>query len=197
MKRSCRGELRRLESNLFALLERKCGSRERASAALERLSLELGLPGTPQTYPLAALALMRLGQDGEKVASLLQWNDFEDLCAKLLSSAGYVVRRNIVLTRPRKQIDLLATSSLISLSVDCKHYAKGISPYSLAKFAEDQLERTRVYKEKRGHRGPILPIILTLTEASAPVVQGVPVVPLLKLRDFLQTVNPYDGFAVL
>jgi hypothetical protein len=186
-----------LESNLFALLEKRCGSRQKASETLETLSLELGLPGAPQTYPLAALALIRLGQDSEKVASLLQWNDFEDLCAKLLSSYGYEVQRNIVLTKPRKQIDVFAASSLISLSVDCKHYAKGISPYSLVKFAEDQLERTRLYKEKEGHSGPILPIILTLTETDAVVVEGVPVVPMLKLRDFLQTVNPYDGLAVV
>jgi hypothetical protein len=186
-----------MESNLFAMLEKRCGSREKASATLERFSLELGLSGAPQTYPLAALALIRLGQDSEKVASLLEWNDFEDLCAKLLTSFGYDVRRNVVLTKPRKQIDVFATSGLISLSVDCKHYAKGISPYSLARFAEDQLERTRLYKEKKGHKGPILPIIVTLVEPSALVVEGVPVVPMLKLRDFLQSVNPYDGLAVV
>jgi len=191
------GEKTRMESNLFAMLEKRCGSREKASATLERFSLELGLSGAPQTYPLAALALIRLGQDSEKVASLLEWNDFEDLCAKLLTSFGYDVRRNVVLTKPRKQIDVFATSGLISLSVDCKHYAKGISPYSLARFAEDQLERTRLYKEKKGHKGPILPIIVTLVEPSALVVEGVPVVPMLKLRDFLQSVNPYDGLAVV
>jgi len=191
------GEQTVMESNLFAQLEKRCGSREKASATLERFSLELGLAGTPQTYSLAALALIRLGQDSEEVASMLQWNDFEDLCAKLLSSYGYEVRRNIVLTNPRKQIDVLAFSSLISLSVDCKHYARGISPYSLAKFAEDQLERSKLYKEKKSHKGPILPIILTLIEPSALVVEGVPVVPMLKLRDFLQTVNPYEGLAVV
>ncbi len=80
--------------------------------------------------PLAALALIRLGQDSEKVAALLEWNEFEDLCAKLLSSAGYGVQRNVVLTKPRKQIDLLATSSLLSLSVDCKHYATYVGSVS-------------------------------------------------------------------
>jgi hypothetical protein len=186
-----------MEADLFALLEKRCGSEEKAAATLEEISLELGLGSKEPTNSLAALALIRLGHDGEKVASLLRWNEFEDLCAKLLSSSGYEVRRNIVLTKPRKQIDLFAASSLISLSVDCKHYTKWISSYSLVKFAEDQLERTLLYKERRGHRGPVLPMILTLFEASTTVVEGVPVVPLLKLRNFLHSVNPYDGLAVV
>jgi len=186
-----------MEADLFALLEKRCGSSEKAAATLEGLSLELGLRRGPPTNALAALALIRLGHDGERVAAMLQWNEFEDLCAKLLSSSGYEVRRNVVLTKPRKQIDIFAVSNLLSLSVDCKHYTTQIGPYSLAKFAEDQLERTLLYKQKKGHDGPVLPIILTLFEASTTVVEGVPIVPLLKLRSFLQSVNPYDGLAVV
>lgn len=179
------------------LLERRCGSHEKAEATLENLSLELGLGRKAPTDSLAAVAMIRLGYDGEKVASMLGWNEFEDLCAKLLSSSGYYVRRNIVLTKPRKQIDVFATSNLMSLSVDCKHYKNWIPPYSLVKFAEDQLERTRLYKQKKGHNGPILPMILTLFEGSTTLIDGVPVVPLLKLRSFLQSVSPYDGFAIV
>jgi hypothetical protein len=186
-----------VDATLFALLEKECGSEARASAKLKDLSLELGLPGAPLTNPLAALALIRLGRDSEKVASLLLWNEFEDLCAKLLSCSGYDVRRNIVLTKPRKQIDLLATSSLLSLSVDCKHYARGIGSYSLSRFASEQLERTMLYKAKKAHKGPILPLILTLMEAGTILVEGVPVVPILKLPSFLQSVSPYEGLAVV
>lgn len=187
----------RVGVNLFVLLEKKCGSGEGASEIIGDLSLELGLKSGSPTNALAALALIRLGHDGERVASLLHWNEFEDLCAKILFSSGYDIQKNIVLTKPRKQIDVLATSSLISLSVDCKHYTKWISPSSLIKFAEDQLKRTILYKERRSHEGPILPVILTLFEASTNMVEGVPVVPLLKLRSFLQSVNPYDGLAVV
>jgi len=186
-----------METNLFALLEKMCGSRTAASESLDGLALELGVQGTRQTSSLAALALIRLGRDAESVASLLQWNEFEELCSKLLCAAGYEVRRNIVLKKPRKQIDLVATSSLISLSVDCKHYSRGISQSSLARFAREQLERTKQYKEKRNHSGPLLPVILTLTEGETKFVEGVPVVPLLKLRSFLQSVNPYDALAVV
>ncbi|MDA4122336.1 MAG: restriction endonuclease [Thaumarchaeota archaeon] len=181
----------------FALLERKCGSRARVTETLERFSLELGLPGAPQTNALAALALIRLGHDSQKVAALLEWNEFEDLCAKLFSSAGYRVKRNVVLTKPRKQIDLLATSSLLSLSVDCKHYSTHVGYGTLARFAEEQVERTKLYKRKRDHAGPILPLILTLIEAGTTVVDGVPVVPILKLKSFLESVSPYDGLAVV
>jgi len=185
------------ENDLYALLEKRCGSEEKATAALHSLSLELGLGRKIPTDSLAGIALIRLGFDAEKVASTLDWNEFEDLCAKLLTSSGYEVRRNIVLTKPRKQIDVFATSSLMSLSVDCKHYMNSISPYSLVRFAGEQLERTRLYKQRQGHNGPILPMILTLFDAISPVVDGVPVVPLLRIRSFLQSVSPYDGFAVV
>lgn len=179
------------------MLERRCGSPSEAATLLENLSTELGLRGGAPSNPLAALALIRLGRDSEEVAALLRWNEFEDLCAKLLSSYGYDVRRNVVLTKPRKQIDLFAKSSLLSLSVDCKHYVTRIGAYSLAKFAEDQRERSQLYKERMGHTGPVLPVILTLSEAETEFVEGVPIVPILKLRSFLQSVNPYDGLAVV
>jgi len=186
-----------LDSNLFALLERRCGSRDEASATLEALSLDLGLPGGPQTYSLAALALILRGEDSQKVASQLEWNEFEELCAKLLSAAGFQVTRNIVLTKPRKQIDLFARSSLMSLAIDCKHYARAIDPGALGRFAKDQVDRARLYKTKKDHFGPVLPMILTLVESTTVVVEGVPVVPILKLRDFLQTINPYESLAVV
>ena len=73
------GEKTRMESNLFAMLEKRCGSREKASATLERFSLELGLSGAPQTYPLAALALtlyeaaMAAGYDAKDFSSVFRW----------------------------------------------------------------------------------------------------------------------------
>ena len=164
---------------------------------MEALSLDLGLPGEPQGYPLAALALIRLGEDSQKVASQLEWDEFEELCARQLYSSGFHVKKNVILTKPRKQIDLLATSSLISLAVDCKHYARAIEPGALERFARDQLERSRLYKAKKSHSGPLLPVILTLVESTTIVVEGVPVVPIMKLRDFLQTVNPYESLALV
>jgi hypothetical protein len=180
---------------LIAQLIRRCRSAERASSILDELSLELGLSLLAPTETLAALALIRLGADSEKVASMLGWREFENLCAQLLSTAGYRVRSNVLVTKPRRQIDILATSSLLSLCIDCKHYARRISVSSLARFANAQIDRSRQYKERSDHRGPVLPMILTVMEGSLVVAEGVPVVPLLKLRSFLESINPYEGFA--
>lgn len=185
------------EVDLFPLLERACGSRSRATTVLDELCLELGIPGSPKNNAMVALALIKAGKDGEKVASYLQWSEFEDLCAKLLASSGFEVHRNIVLTKPRKQIDVFAASTLLSLCVDCKHYGGRIPRSSLARFAKDQTERARLYKRKRQHAGPVLPLILTLIEQDDMAVEGVPVVPLLKLPSFLRSVSPYDGFKVV
>jgi hypothetical protein len=183
---------------LMALLERKCGgSSERARALMHDVALELGMSHSLPSDPIAALALMRLGYDGEKVAGMLGWNEFEELCARLLLSAGYEVKRNIVLTRPRRQIDIVATSNLLSLCIDCKHYMKSIGYPSLSRFAQAQAVRTRFYKTKTGHKGPIMPVILTLIEDEVLMADGVPVVPMLKLRNFLCSINPYEGFALV
>jgi hypothetical protein len=178
---------------LLELLVRKARSESRALHALEDVGEQFGLrPGGPYNRVVAAAALVRMGVPSESVCSLLSWGEFEGFCAGLLSAAGYKVASNIVITKPRRQLDVFAESPALDISVDCKHWSKGFSQGTLEKIAQSQVERTTLYKKKRGISTPILPAVFTILDAQARVVSGVPVVPVFALRDFLASVSRFD-----
>jgi len=142
---------------------------------------------------VAALAQMRAGRDVESASSTLTWSEFEEFCAEALASAGYVVRRNVLLRKPRRQLDLLAESSTIGLSIDCKHWRRGVGLATLERLVRAQAERTRQYKTRLdAPKIGILPMLLTMVDNGTRIVYGVPVVPLFALKDFLATVSRFD-----
>lgn len=181
---------------LFKLLVRRSRGEGRATALLDDISTQLGLAGSTDRV-LTAVALMKTGVSPESISSLISWSEFEQFSAGLLKASGYSVRTNIVLTNPRRQIDILAESSVLALSVDCKHWGRGFSPSALEKAAESQIERTSLLKQKLGLGIPILPAILTLLDEPTRLVRGVPVVPVFALRDFLSSVNRFEEGLVI
>jgi Restriction endonuclease len=141
----------------------------------------------------AALLKVSAGRDPESVSRGLSWAEFEDFCAEAVAAAGYSVRRNVLLRKPRRQLDLLAESPTMGLSIDCKHWRRAIGTAKLERLALAQAERTRQYKTRLDAPDlGILPMLLTMVDNEARVVSGVPVVPLVALRDFLATVNRFD-----
>ncbi len=141
----------------------------------------------------AALLRVSDGLDAESASRELTWSEFEDFCAEAIAAAGYTVRRNVLLRRPRRQLDLLAESPTMGLSVDCKHWRRSLGTSTLERLALAQAERTRQYKTRLdAPEMGILPMLLTMVENEARVVSGVPVVPLVALRDFLARVNRFD-----
>jgi hypothetical protein len=141
----------------------------------------------------AALAQIRAGRDAEMASRGLTWSEFEEFCADAFAAAGYAVQRNVQMTKPRRQLDLLAESATMCLSIDCKHWRRGVGTRSLERLALAQAERTRQYKTRLDatEKG-ILPMLLTMVDNGTRIVSGVPVVPLFALRDFLATVNRFD-----
>jgi hypothetical protein len=142
---------------------------------------------------LWALGKMSAGRDAELLSRELTWSEFEDLCAEAIKTAGYSVRRNLTLRRPRRQLDLLAESSTMGLSVDCKHWKRGVGEVVLERLALAQVERTRQYKlTLDAPDKPFLPLLLTMVDNGVRVVAGVPIVPLFALKDFLTNVSRFD-----
>ena len=143
---------------------------------------------------MEVLEQVRAGRDAEAASRELTWSEFEDFCAEAVASAGYTVRRNVRLRKPRRQLDLYAESSTMGLSIDCKHWRRSVGPGTLERLARAQVERTRQYKTRldAGEKA-VLPMILTLVDNGTRVVAGVPVVPLFALRDFLTNVSRFDG----
>ena len=188
----------------FDILARKMRGERAALGVLEELSpqfrtnLQVGLAGPLPDQVLAAVALIRSGMTPESVSSLLTWREFEGFCASVLKAHGYVVLTNVVLTKPRRQIDIFAESQTLALCVDCKHWGRPFSVSSLEEVASEQVERTILYKQKRRYKGPVLPAILTLLDPPVREVLGVPIVPIFALGDFLASVNRFaDGLAII
>ena len=153
---------------------------------------ELGVPPKPGAV-LQALAQIRAGRDAEAASRGLTWSEFEEFCAEAVAAAGYAVQRSVQLRKPRRQLDLLAESSTMCLSIDCKHWRRSVGVRTLERLAVAQVERTRQYKTRLdATQKGILPMLLTMVDNGRRVVLGVPVVPLFALRDFLAAVNRFD-----
>jgi hypothetical protein len=158
----------------------------------------LGLPADLQGGPLregpvlAALDLIASGIPEEEAARCLTWKDFERLCAQLLRVSGYAVKENVCLSRPRAQIDLVATGPLFIINLDCKHWKRAPSRSALEGFALAQLRRSRLLRRNLNDPKPIISAILSFSESQGDFVRGVALVPLRTLRDFLETVESYS-----
>ncbi len=157
-----------------------------------RLSEELGVDQSHLAV-LAALARVKAGHDAESASRGLTWSEFEEFCAQAVSAAGYAVQKNVMLRKPRRQLDLLAESPTMGLSIDCKHWKRSVGTATLERLALAQAERTMHFKTRLdAPKKGILPMLLTMVDNGTRVVKGVPVVPLFALRDFLANVNPFD-----
>lgn len=182
----------------YDILIRKSGGEKAAVARLRDLSRVMGtriqpaLDGFRPDQVLAAMALVKAGMTPESVSSALTWQEFEVFCSSLLMAHGYSITTNIVLTKPRRQIDIFAESGTLDLSVDCKHWGKSFSVSTLERVADSQIERTSLLKAKRSVKLPVLPIIMTLVDSETRAVNGVPVVPIFAARDFLSSVSRFD-----
>jgi hypothetical protein len=181
-------------------LASKLGSKAAARRAVLEVAEEFGVPPDAPESVSAALALTRMGADLDRIAKSLAWDEFEDYCAMAISAAGYAVKRNVRLRSPTRQIDIIAESATLVLSIDCKHWRRGAGAASLTAPAIAQAQRTRMYMErlKQAEARAFLPVLLTMVDNQARVVQGVPVVPLQALREFLASVSRFDeGFSFI
>jgi hypothetical protein len=177
----------------FEVLARKAGSEKKAKELLSELALGLGLNG--QIYDnkaLCVLELCELGTPPEEAAKLLGWEEFEEFCANLFRVAGYRVQLNIFLRRPRRQLDFVATSESICLSVDCKHWDKSLSYAALSRQAKAQLSRSAMLKQQFSIEVPIVSVLVTLSQQETRFLDGVAIVPLLSLRSFLSSIESFQ-----
>lgn len=179
---------------LFALLEKRAGSKGRALSAIDEVAWHIGRPGggTPDEK-LAGLALCARGERPETVSKALSWKDFEGFCSEILRSRGFLVRENVMLRKPRAQVDVFAASRSLSLAVDCKHWARAPSHSSLTRLVEAQKSRARRLHETLDDPGPIASMILVMVDGGARFVSGGAVVPIFALADFLDNVESFRG----
>ena len=142
---------------------------------------------------IAVLALQR-GSDIEMISKCLNWQDFEAFASHLLNLYGYIARCNLNFSQPsRMQIDVVGINydSKLAIVVDCKHWKRN-NLSSISSYARKQAQRTSVLLlQIRKKVSRAIPIILTLYPTDIRLVDGVPVVPIVKFNSFIKDVPLY------
>ena len=127
--------------------------------------------------------LLEKGFQIDEISIALDWKNFEGLTAEILSSKNFAVIKNMILTKPRMEIDVVGIRLGIAMLIDCKHW-KRYSISSLRTVVRKQIERTRQYVAKTP--GAIaVPVIVTLYQDKVDFIENVPIVPILQFSSFV------------
>ncbi|MDC0171717.1 hypothetical protein OAK02_02710 [Candidatus Nitrosopelagicus sp.] len=129
-----------------------------------------------------ALFAIKLGADVESVSEYLTWQDFESITGLILEKKDFDVTKNLILTKPRMEIDVVGTKMDIALLIDCKHW-KTMSKSALDEIVKKQVERVKRYVADENMSA--LPVIVTLHQEEVQFIENVPIVPIMKLSSFL------------
>ena len=130
-----------------------------------------------------AVALLEKGCPIDEISTVLDWKDFEGLTGEILSSKNFAVIKNMILTKPRMEIDVIGIRLGIAILIDCKHW-KRYSVSSLGTAVKKQIERTKHYVEKTPG-GMAVPVIVTLYQDKINFIENVPIVPIFQFSSFI------------
>ena len=131
----------------------------------------------------ASIFAIRNGATIEDVSEFLSWQNFEELVSRVLDENGFIVQKNLILTKPRMEIDVVGVKLGISILIDCKHW-KRMTQSALNNIVNKQVERVKRYVEKTESTSAI-PAIVTLHQEKVNFVNQVPIVPVMQLSSFL------------
>ena len=130
-----------------------------------------------------AIALLEEGFPIDEISGALNWRDFEGLTGAILALKDFVVIKNMVLTRPRMEIDVIGVRLGIAVLIDCKHWRR-YSTSSLTTAVRRQIKRTERYvKETPGVVS--VPVIVTLYQDKVDFIERVPIVPIFQFSSFI------------
>ncbi len=130
-----------------------------------------------------AVALLEKGLSIDEISVALDWKDFEGLTAAILASKNFAVIKNMMLTKPRMEIDVIGIRLGIAILIDCKHW-KRYSTSSLTTVVKKQIQRTKHYVKKTP--GAIsVPVIVTLYRDKVDFIERVPIVPIFQFSSFI------------
>ena len=131
----------------------------------------------------ASIFAIRNGATIEDVSEFLSWQNFEELVSRVLDENGFHIQKNLILTKPRMEIDVVGIKLGISILIDCKHW-KRMTQSALNDIVEKQVERVKSYVQKTESTSAI-PVIVTLHQENVDFVNQVPIVPIMELASFL------------
>jgi len=172
--------------------------RKNSENGIVQLSSKFVAAEAEQRLKLASKAI-ELGADIERVCSFLKWEEFEDISILAFEANDFEVKKHFCFSwfGRRWEIDILGLKEPIIVSADCKHWHRGWARAATGKAAEGQVERTRALtasasssREKIGieewRHAYFVPVILSLVPSPYKFHEGVPIVPVLQMSNFLQ-----------
>ncbi len=131
----------------------------------------------------AALYALKEGASIDEVSEHIGWKDFEGLVAEILASKDFATIRNMILKKPRMEIDVVGIKMGIALLIDCKHWKKNSSS-ALQNVVSKQVERTKHYVAQTQGSSAI-PVIVTLYQDRIDFINKVPIVPIFQFASFV------------
>ena len=129
------------------------------------------------------VSLLEKGYPIDEISVALNWRDFEGLTTEILSAKNFAVLKNLMLTKPRMEIDVVGIRLGIAILIDCKHW-KRYSSSSLTTAVKKQIERTKQYVEKTPGATAV-PVIVTLYQDKIDFIENVPIVPIFQFSSFI------------
>ncbi|MCA9812108.1 MAG: hypothetical protein KC483_04515 [Nitrosarchaeum sp.] len=131
----------------------------------------------------AAIWMIQNGCPIDDISTKLHWKDFEGLVSEILYEKNFAVMKNLILTKPRMEIDVVGIRLGIAMLIDCKHWKR--YPYSsLMKAVNKQVERTKSYVSKT-QNSVAVPVIVTLYKDKVDFIDKVPIVPIFQFASFV------------
>ena len=151
-----------------------------------------------------AINAVSLGADVQNISNLLRWQEFEEITALVLRNNGYEVQKNVrfKVGQRRREIDVVGCRRPLVLCFDCKHWGKAVSPSSLRKIVDAQIDRTMAFADSFPNaklnfpcvlweKAKFIPIVLLLMPNAYKYCHEVPIVPVLKLQEFVLQLPVY------
>ncbi len=130
-----------------------------------------------------AVSLLENGYPIDEISIALGWRDFEGLTAEILSEKHFAVMKNMMLTKPRMEIDVVGIRLGIAILIDCKHW-KRYSSSALSTAVKKQIARTKQYVAKTPGATAV-PVIVTLYQDKIDFIENVPIVPIFQFSSFI------------
>ena len=127
---------------------------------------------------------INMGAAIDEVSRLLSWQDFESLAAEVLEKQDFETVKNVILTKPRMQIDVIGIKSGVAVLIDCKHW-NNMSQSALQNAVKKQIERTKQYLSKENIKAAV-PAIVTLYQHDLQFIDKVPIIPIHQLDSFCE-----------
>jgi Holliday junction resolvase len=131
----------------------------------------------------AGLYAIKEGASIDEVSEHLGWKDFEGLVAEILESKDFAVIRNMMLKKPRMEIDVVGIKSGIAILIDCKHWKRS-NTSAMRAVVSKQVERTKHYVSQT-EGAMAVPVIVTLYQDQVDFINKVPIVPIFQFSSFV------------